>query len=99
MKEWPRLYQQAFEHIKPGGWIEVQEYETWIKSDDDPELKNCTSVPEWQKVVNDASLLYGKKFNIAEEQKQRLIDAGFVDVKDDTYKVRETSSQFSSWPF
>jgi SAM-dependent methyltransferase len=91
VKDWERLYRQAYEHIKPGGWIEIQEYEAWIRSDDDPELKKCTSVPLWQEVVDEASIKFGKRINVAEKQKQYLIDAGFVDVRDDLYKVWRTS--------
>ena len=30
---------------------------------------------------------FGKILNVAEMHKQRIIDAGFVDVRDDVYKV------------
>src|SRR4051794_18689006 len=31
IRDWPRLYQQIFDHLKPGGWVEFQEYEAWVK--------------------------------------------------------------------
>lgn len=86
IKDWSKLYNQAFTHLKPGGWLEMQEYETWGKSDDGT-LENATHLLEWQAKINDASATFGKEMNVAETHKQRLIDAGFVDVKDEIYKV------------
>jgi SAM-dependent methyltransferase len=86
IKDWSKLYDQAYKHLKPGGWLEMQEYETWAKSDDGT-LENAKYLMEWQEKVDEAATLFGKKMNVAETHKQRLIDAGFVDVRDDVYKV------------
>lgn len=86
IRDWSHLYSQAHEHLKPGGWIEMQEYEAWIRSDDDT-IDNAPSVKQWQELCDEASTKFGKKLNVAEAHKQRLIDAGFVDVRDDVYKV------------
>jgi hypothetical protein len=37
--------------------------------------------------VYEAHEKFGKILNVAEMHKQRIIDAGFVDVRDDVYKV------------
>ncbi len=34
IKDWPQFFVQAFESMKPGGWVECQECEKDIKSDD-----------------------------------------------------------------
>jgi len=86
IKDWARLYEQIYKHLKPGGWVEMQEYEAWVRSDDDT-IENAKSVLEWQNVVDEASTRFGKKMNVAETQKQKLVDAGFVDVREDVYKV------------
>lgn len=87
IKDWGRLYHQAFKSLVPGGWIEMQEYETWLKSDDDPELARMPYLKQWQDEVNRASIIFGKSLDTARDQRQHLIDAGFVDVQDDVYKV------------
>src|SRR2546421_8099061 len=84
--DWPRFYSQVFEHLKPGGWIEMQEYEAWIRSDDDT-INQAKWIVEWQEQLDKASIQFGKRLNVAELQKQHMIDAGFVDVRDDIYKV------------
>jgi len=44
-------------------------------------------------LCNEASVKFGKSISIAREQKQRLIDAGFHDVRDNIYKV-----PIGTWP-
>jgi hypothetical protein len=73
--DWARFYCQVYTHLKSGGWIEMQEYEAWVKSDDDSINQNGKSVLEGQRLVNEASIKFGKRFNVAELQKQYLIDA------------------------
>ncbi|KAK5995344.1 Methyltransferase pytC [Cladobotryum mycophilum] len=83
---WPRFYSQAMKHLKPGGWIEIQEYDAWIFSDDD----SCDRAPwttEWCKRLEEASKVYGKLNNIARFHKQWFIDAGFEDVEERVYRV------------
>jgi SAM-dependent methyltransferase len=92
IRDWPRLYRQIYRHLKPGGWIEMQEYEGLVASDDDPELLKAPYLNYWQHLVNKALVQIGKKFNVAGEQKQHMIDAGFVDVREDIYKVSQLKS-------
>lgn len=87
INDWARLYGQVFNNLKPGGWIEMQEYEGVVASDDDPELKNAPYLDRWQTLVDEATTKIGKKLDVAGVHKQLLIDAGFVDVRDDIYKV------------
>ncbi|EFW18774.1 hypothetical protein D8B26_005584 [Coccidioides posadasii str. Silveira] len=89
---WDQLYERAYQHLKPGGWIEMQEYETDVHSDDNS-LDNARLIKKFQRVGDEASAKFGKQFNVAGTHKQRLIDAGFVNVKDDVYKI-----PIGSWP-
>lgn len=93
IRDWDRLYRQIYQNLKPGGWLEMQEYEVWIRSEDDPELLNAPVIAQWQELVDKASIMFGKRLNIAESVKQRFIDAGFEDVRDDVYKV-----PIGTWP-
>lgn len=87
IKDWPRLYRQIHEHLKPGGWVEMQEFEGRLQSDDDSELHNAPTIAMWQKLVDEATTKVGQKLDVAGDQKQFMIGAGFVDVQDDIYKV------------
>jgi ubiquinone/menaquinone biosynthesis C-methylase UbiE len=86
IKDWPALYCEAYKHVKPGGWIEAQEHEVGVFSDDGTDEK-AVDIKKWFSLLNEASLKFGKKLSVAQEQKQLMIDAGFVDVRDDVYKV------------
>src|SRR5699024_9449812 len=44
--DWPRFLQQAYQHLKPGGWIEFQEYDSGFFSDDGTHEK-VPLVAEW----------------------------------------------------
>jgi SAM-dependent methyltransferase len=85
--DWPKYYRQVWNHLKPGGWCEAQEYEAWLRSDDDSINQTSKALIQWIELVDEGSLKFGKKVNIAKLQKQFMTDAGFVDVRDDVYKV------------
>jgi SAM-dependent methyltransferase len=91
--DWPRLYEQIYRHLKPGGWVEIQEFACWMSSDDGT-LEKATAIKEWLHKLNEASIKFGKRLNIAMEQKQNIINAGFVNVHEDVFKVR----QFQQFP-
>lgn len=84
VRDWLRFHRQAFHHLKPGGWLEMQENEAWFQREDD-------TCPPWTQMflekLDEASILSGRRLNVAAEQKQYMIDAGFVDVQDHVYKV------------
>jgi len=86
IKDWAKLYNQIYAHLKPGGFLEMQEYETWIRSDDGT-LDNCSSIIEWQAKIDEASKAFGKRMNVAGEQKEKLITAGFEGVTNVVHKV------------
>lgn len=84
--DWPRLLRQAYAHLKPGGWFEAQEFETWVLSDDGTHAR-ATSILDWQDRLDHASKQFGKPMNVASRLAGWLEDAGFVNVVDDRYKV------------
>jgi hypothetical protein len=86
VKDWPRLYEQAFKHLKLGGWLEAQEHDVRVSSDEDS-VDRAKDVVNWFSTVDLASEKFAKKMDVADRQKQWTIDAGFVDVRDDIYKV------------
>jgi Methyltransferase domain len=85
IRDWPRFHKQAFNHIRPGGWFEMQENDAWFQRDDG-------TCPEWSKLflenLDEASIRSGRRLNVAKEQKQHMIDAGFINVHDEVFKVR-----------
>lgn len=88
--DWDALFKQAYQNLVPGGWMELQEFDVWIYSDDGT-LENAPLCRQWQQALDEASTKFGKKMNIAHLYKGQMEDTGFVDVVDDVYKVRTST--------
>lgn len=84
--DWPKFFAQAYQNMKPGGWLEMQEYQTWIFSDDDT-IDRAPWVREWNTGVDEASIKFGKRFRTAQQHKQWMQEAGFIDVREEIYKA------------
>ncbi|KAF9883764.1 hypothetical protein FE257_002830 [Aspergillus nanangensis] len=83
--DWPRSLKQAYNHVKPGGWVELQEYETWVHSDDGTD-KDAIMIQDWQQKLDQSSSLFGKRMNIARDLSEMMENTGFINVADDAYK-------------
>ncbi|KAH0430084.1 methyltransferase domain-containing protein [Colletotrichum camelliae] len=77
--DWARFYDRVMGGLKPGGWVEMQEYDAWIFSDDDS-FDRAIWTKEWVTKLDDASKTYGKQINVARFHKQWMIEAGFEDI-------------------
>jgi SAM-dependent methyltransferase len=87
IRDWPRLFSRIYTHLRPGGWLEMQEFEAVIRSEEDPDLTSAPWIKEWQGKLDEASSMFGKGMNVAATHKDKLVDAGFVDVHDDVYRI------------
>lgn len=90
--DWDKLFQQAFKHTKPGGYIELQEFRVWFRSQDG-ELPEDSSIQLWQRALLDGTVSFGKPINIIEKLADKLKDAGFVGVQENVLKI-----PIGSWP-
>jgi hypothetical protein len=86
-KDFPRLLKQTYDALKPGGWVEFQEFELRLKSDDST-LTECSAITEWELLLDQASKNIGKSLDIIETICANLSKAGYLDCRDDVYKVR-----------
>jgi trans-aconitate methyltransferase len=87
VSDFPLLYSRIYSNLKPGGWVEVQEYGPYIACMDDPNHDKIPNITRFVSLCNEASAKFGKPISIAQEQEQHMRDAGFHDVRDDVYKV------------
>ncbi|KAL1977239.1 hypothetical protein VTN31DRAFT_98 [Thermomyces dupontii] len=90
IKDWDRFHRQAYDFLVPGGWLEMQENEAWFQREDG-------TLPPWSKLflekLDEASIRSGRRLNVAHEQKQHMIDAGFINVQDIVFKM-----PLAPWP-
>ncbi|KAI9930350.1 hypothetical protein ASPWEDRAFT_50672 [Aspergillus wentii DTO 134E9] len=90
--DWRQFMNQAYAHLKPGGWLELQEYEAWVNSDDGTH-EDAVMVQDWQEKLDQSSKKFGKQLNVAPCLSGWMREAGFVNVTDDVYKC-----PVGSWP-
>jgi SAM-dependent methyltransferase len=84
--DWPRLFTQSLTNLKPGGWIEMQEFFCKVYDFDDS-TDNAPYLKDWEEQINEASRRFGKELAKANVLKQYMEDAGFVDIHEEIYKV------------
>lgn len=83
--DWDYFFAQAYEHTKPGGWIEIVEHSVQPICDDDT-MSDDHFYHTWGEVVVEMGEKFGKSFTIWQESAERLRQAGFVDVTEWRYK-------------
>ena len=87
-----RLFRQAFAHLRPGGYYEIQEldipwelYKSFLVED--------SALLRWGRHLEEAALRLGRQFNINRFVHEELIQVGFVEVTREVYKVSTTARQ------
>ncbi|KDB21827.1 hypothetical protein H109_06217 [Trichophyton interdigitale MR816] len=83
--DWDEFFQQCYQCLKPGGYIEMVEHSVEPTSDDGS-VGPSHFYTLWGKTVVEAGATFGKSFTIWKESKERLKRAGFVDVVEIEYK-------------
>lgn len=92
IKDWPLLMRRAFDHLKPGGWIELQEIHHYPQCDDGSMPANHEVAQFW-KVINEGLAALGINFNAAHLLEEMLRDAGFINI---TCKILHVP--IGTWP-
>ncbi|KAK7918498.1 hypothetical protein PG985_010372 [Apiospora marii] len=78
------VLRQAYQHLKPGGWIEYQDLLFNVDSDDGTHLG--TGIHRWSHLANLGAAARGRDVEVARKYKDYLTEAGFVDVVEARYK-------------
>lgn len=85
LSSWPRYFEQAFENLNPGGWIEAADICVPHRSDDNT-LDSKSALYKWGAYCNEAALKLGRSINSANLYKQQMEAAGFQNVVEVVYK-------------
>lgn len=59
VRDWPKLVGQAYQHTKPGGWAEFQDFDAYWYSEDGTLLESsvvASWVKTWVKAADDSGL-------------------------------------------
>jgi hypothetical protein len=79
IKDWPALLAKAFNHLNPGGWIEVTEFEVLVHSYNNT-LDRAPIIQKWQKGLKEAAAKFGRRMDVAVHLKEWITEANFADV-------------------
>ncbi|KAF8427671.1 S-adenosyl-L-methionine-dependent methyltransferase [Tirmania nivea] len=90
--DWPKLYREAYNTLKPGGWFEHLETTIQLVSDDGT-IPDPSRVHEWTYWLDIAGSAAGKSWKISEQLKIWMIEAGFQNVTEMVYKL-----PVGNWP-
>ncbi|KAF6821203.1 Demethylmenaquinone methyltransferase 5 [Colletotrichum plurivorum] len=86
IKNWPRLLDQAFKSLKPGGWVEIQEM-MWQFDCDDGSVSPDYGPTKMVENIKEALANFGMDLKAAASHGKRIEDAGFTNLTQDVKKV------------
>ena len=84
LASFPRFFEQAYENLAPGGWIELADI-CPITSDDGT-LSEETSTHKWVTQLLDGTRVIGRPFDGAFQYKEQLEAKGFINVQQHVFK-------------
>ncbi|PLB50929.1 putative methyltransferase, partial [Aspergillus steynii IBT 23096] len=84
--DFPRLFQQAYDSLSPGGWFEVVDFTAGIFSDDESTEKS-PHLLEWRDRLIEASRVFGKPMGVASQYDEWMAQSGFANIRQEIIKV------------
>ena len=84
LADWPKLLQQAYQHTRPGGWVEFQDFMLDYYSQDGS-LKPEHSVSRWITTLTKACRDAGREPSPGSRLEGWMKEAGFVNVEAHKY--------------
>ncbi|CAI7633980.1 unnamed protein product [Penicillium palitans] len=92
IRDHDRLFKQALDNLNPNGWFEIASFDVNTYSDDGTHL-GATNLLLSIKHMHESSRMFGKDMTSSSSWKDRMKKAGFVNVKEDVFKLPQ-----SPWP-
>lgn len=86
VRDWPRLIEQSYNHLKPGGWIQLASTIPGALTDDDSIPAN-SGYAESGRVYFEIAEKMGAPLDCPRQWGQQMRDAGFINVQDVVYKL------------
>jgi len=86
IEDWPGLIKRAFQHTKPGGWVEFQDLDINMYSDDDS-FTDDLDLKKWNRLLIDGYRKLAREPCPGPMLEGWLKDAGFENVTHKKYKM------------
>ncbi|KAI9887843.1 MAG: hypothetical protein M1823_000365 [Watsoniomyces obsoletus] len=85
-EDFRQIINKSFKYIRPGGWMESQEFMTTVYCDDGTMPPDWPYL-EWTRTLDEAAMQIHRPLRIANKLKKWFREAGFVDVHEEVFKV------------
>lgn len=86
--DYGRFYANPYQHLVPGGWLEVRENDLRLFFTDNGEDETrLVALRQWEALMEEAAAKFGKRINVVAEQKVLMHSAGFVQVDEQIFLV------------
>jgi SAM-dependent methyltransferase len=93
LKDWPNFFRQAYAHLKPGGWLEMQDLVSPMPRCDDGTAPADSPLMIWAETMRTATGRSGIDVFAADHFTNHMRNAGFVDIQ-----VQTEIWPLSRWP-
>ncbi|KAG7050568.1 methyltransferase domain-containing protein [Colletotrichum scovillei] len=90
--DWKAYLTKCFNHIQPGGYLELQEPEMEFQSDDGTFPADCP-LAKYGNLLKEAAAIFGREYVSVSSLKTLMVDVGFKDVTLSRYKW-----PINTWP-
>ena len=90
--DWPKLMQRCYAHAKPGAYVEFQDWDTWLYSQDDT-LPPDSALNKFHQMTCAGRHAQGFNMKPGPDLMKNLKDAGFVDLQ-----VKKIRLPLGAWP-
>ncbi|TVY92317.1 Secondary metabolism regulator, partial [Lachnellula willkommii] len=92
IRDWPRLIEQCYKHLKPGGWLEFQCIDGSLKCDDGT-VPKASQFKEYDRLLRAAASAFGTPLEDPTGYAKWFEGAGFAGVTERVFKMPT-----SPWP-
>lgn len=88
--DWPKLFEEAYRCLKPGGYIESHEALSRMDCDDGT-ITEESAMRQWGKFFVEGGKKIGRPFTVVEDevQKKSMDEAGFVEFEERNFKASQ----------
>ncbi|KAH8883566.1 S-adenosyl-L-methionine-dependent methyltransferase [Thozetella sp. PMI_491] len=92
VKDVPKLLQRCITHLRPGGWIEIQDYAPEVLSDDDS-LGDSAMAQFTMRTAEGLAKFGLKNYLVPKDLRSYLEEAGFVNIQ-----LKSIKAPIGTWP-
>ncbi|KAL8969304.1 MAG: hypothetical protein Q9183_002062 [Haloplaca sp. 2 TL-2023] len=93
LRDWPNFFAQSIKHLRPGGYIECQELDVTVETDD-KSLPDPSAITTWCRNQEEAMQKLGMSLRVTGDGlKTQMLQAGFEDVV-----VKKLKLPIGQWP-